>query len=115
MATKVALTIFFVLAVDLVTSQTLLAKTETDADIKMREQMVKMSRDLGVTCVYCHNPENFKESKNKNFAVAAQHMKITKLLNSDKGFGGKPEVTCFVCHQGKAKFEYELSGPSQLK
>ncbi len=83
------------------------AKPEADADMKIRDQMVQISRELGVTCTYCHNSENFKDSKNKNFGIALKHMKITQLLNSDQGFKGKPAVTCYVCHQGEAKFDYD--------
>lgn len=83
------------------------AKPEVDADMKIREQMVQISRELGVTCTYCHNSENFKDAKNKNFAIAHDHMRITQVLNSDQGFKGKPKVTCYVCHQGEAKFDYD--------
>ncbi len=83
------------------------AKPEPDADMKVREQMVQISRELGVTCTYCHNSENFKDPKNKNFGIARDHIRITQLLNSEQGFKGKPKVTCYVCHQGEAKFDYE--------
>ena len=99
---------FAVIVVLLFSANSLLeAKSEPDADMKVRDQMVQISRELGVTCTYCHNSENFKDSKNKNFGIALKHLKITQLLNSDQGFKGKPAVTCYVCHQGEAKFEYD--------
>ncbi len=84
------------------------AKAEGDADIKTRELMVQVSKELGVTCTYCHNSENFKDSKNKNFGIARDHFRILKSLNSEQGLNGRPKVSCFVCHQGKAKFEYAM-------
>jgi hypothetical protein len=84
------------------------SKTEKDADLKLREQMVQMSKELGVTCAYCHNSENFKEAKNKNFKIALEHLKITNMLNSEKAFHGKPMITCYSCHQGHAQYQYSL-------
>lgn len=85
------------------------SKTEKDADLKMREQMVQMSKELGVTCAYCHNPENFKDAKNKKFKIALEHLKITQLLNSEKAFNRKPLITCYSCHQGHAQYQYNLA------
>ena len=85
------------------------SKTEQDNDLKVREEMVQISKELGVTCTHCHDPENFKDAKNKNFKVAFEHLKITKLLNSQQAFNGKPKITCFACHQGHAQYTFELS------
>lgn len=89
------------------------AKTEADSDLKTRDLMLQVSRELGVTCTYCHNSENFKDSKNKNFGIARDHFRILHSLNSESGFNAKPKVSCFVCHQGKAKFEYAMKPDPQ--
>ena len=82
------------------------AKPELDTDLKLRAQMVQISKELGVTCTFCHNSENFKDSKNKNFITAKDHFRVLAILNSDQGFKSKPKVTCYTCHKGQSKFEY---------
>lgn len=69
---------------------------------KVRQEMIIISRQLGVTCTECHNVQNFKNADKKSFKVALEHMKITALL-SDHGMNGKtgPAASCFMCHQGK--------------
>ena len=68
----------------------------------VREQMLTISRELGVTCTECHHVENFKNDDKKNFKIAREHMKLTQLIK-DHGFSGnkEPESTCYMCHRGK--------------
>ncbi len=82
------------------------AKSELDPELKLRGQMVQVSKDLGVTCTFCHSAENFKDSKMANFAIAREHFRVVRILNSEQGFNGKPQVSCYTCHQGRAKFDY---------
>lgn len=96
------------------------ALAQTPAKIKseeelMREQMVTISRQLGVTCTKCHNTENFKSDKKMEFKVAKEHMKITQLL-IDSGMDGKrgPKASCYMCHRGELKPRYqEPAGTNQ--
>ncbi|MNK38582.1 Photosynthetic reaction centre cytochrome C subunit [compost metagenome] len=83
---------------------------------QIRDEMVKISRELGVTCAECHNVNNFTEAKKATFKVSREHMKITQLLK-ERGFDGKkgPEASCYMCHRGKLKPDYKepLSAKAQ--
>lgn len=83
---------------------------------KMREVMVTMSRQLGVTCTACHNTENFRSDKNPSFKIAREHMKITQLL-IDGGMNGKtgPKADCYMCHRGELKPPYQEKISPMLK
>lgn len=75
---------------------------------KIREQMVTISRELGVTCTECHNVSNFASDEKKSFKVGREHMKLTQMLK-DNGFDGKkgPEATCYMCHRGKLRPDFK--------
>lgn len=75
---------------------------------KIREEMVTISRELGVTCTECHNVQNFTDDSKKTFKVSKEHMKLTQLLK-DNGFDGKkgPMSTCYMCHRGKLRPDYK--------
>ena len=77
-----------------------------DWDLKKREEMVKMSRELGVTCTHCHDVGNFTSGKKKTYQTALKHIRITANLNGKNGFNGRPKVTCYLCHRGKVKPDY---------
>lgn len=87
--------------------------TATAAAIKaseeqMREQMIVISRQVGVTCTTCHNTDNFKSDKKDSFKIAKEHMKLTQLL-IDGGMNGKtgPKADCYMCHRGQLKPDYK--------
>lgn len=75
---------------------------------KIREEMVTISRELGVTCTECHNVQNFADDGKKSFKVGKEHMKLTQMLK-ENGFDGKkgPMATCYMCHRGKLMPEYK--------
>lgn len=75
---------------------------------KIREEMIVISRELGVTCNECHNVQNFKSDTKKSFKVSLEHMKLTRML-SENGLDGKkgPKATCYMCHRGKLMPEYK--------
>ncbi len=77
---------------------------EMTADPKFeaeRESMIKMSRQLGITCAYCHDVKNYKNGSMKTFKVAKAHQELVSSLN--KQYRGKiSNVDCFMCHRGKA-------------
>jgi len=96
-------------------------RAQTPSKIKseeeqMREVMVTMSRQLGVTCTACHNTENFKSAEKTTFKVAKEHMKITQLL-IDAGMNGKqgPKADCYLCHRGELKPNFKEKVPPMLK
>lgn len=83
------------------------SKIKTDEEL-MRESMLVISRQLGVNCTTCHNPENFRSDKKVEFKVAREHMKLTQLL-IDSGLDGKkgPKASCYMCHRGELKPKYQ--------
>lgn len=77
-------------------------------DIEMRNWMVQISKELGITCAECHNTKNFKDGSSQNFKVALNHMMILKQINDGfKKDWRRPEASCFMCHQGKLRPEYK--------
>lgn len=84
-------------------------------DMETREQMQIMSRQLGVTCVECHNLKDFTENKKPNFKTGLAHMKIVELLKQN-GMDGKngPAASCFMCHRGELKPAYKEK-PNEIK
>ena len=79
---------------------------EKDAYPNVRESMITMSRQLGVTCTYCHDIENFKSSTKPTFKIAKTHMGAVESLNAGMVLGGKMKADCFMCHRGEAKYIY---------
>lgn len=81
---------------------------------QIRQSMVTISRELGVTCTECHNVQNFQESSKKNFKVGLEHMKLTQMLK-ENGFDGKkgPEATCYMCHRGKLRPDFKEPVPGK--
>lgn len=75
----------------------------------IREQMMVISRQLGVTCSACHNLKNFASTEKPEFGVSKEHMKITQIL-IDSGMDGRdkrPKADCFMCHRGQLKPNYK--------
>lgn len=87
--------------------------TQTDPDIVMRESMVVMARQLGVTCTHCHDPNNFKSSSMRTHTIAREHMRATAWLNTKDGLGGKPKVDCYTCHRGEVVPKPEKVAPKK--
>ncbi len=77
------------------------AKIKTEEDI-IRENMLSISRQLGVSCNVCHDSENFKSDKKVQFKIAKDHIRITQVL-IDSGMDGKkgPKASCYMCHRGE--------------
>jgi|GEM_PF-227787 len=80
--------------------------TETE----VREQMIKISAELGVACTECHNVNNFRDESLVNFRVAREHMKLVEVLKSAgmNGQKNQPEASCFTCHRGQLKYEHKM-------
>lgn len=75
---------------------------------EIREQMITISRELGVTCTECHKVSNFADGSKKSFKVGKEHMKLTQMLK-ENGLDGKkgPAATCYMCHRGKLMPDYK--------
>lgn len=83
------------------------SKIKTNED-KVRQEMIVIARQLGVTCTECHNVNNFASNEKKSFKVAKDHMRIVETLRSN-GFDGKkgPEASCYMCHTGELRPDYK--------
>lgn len=78
-------------------------------DAAIREQMMLISRQLGVSCTACHNIKNFADGSKREFAVAKDHMRLTQVL-IDAGMDGKEKrskADCYMCHRGKLMPDYK--------
>ena len=107
--------LIWVLTGSLVFAQTP-SKLKTEEEL-MREQMVGMSKELGVTCTTCHNSENFKSDKKMEFKVAKEHMKLTQLL-IDAGMNGQnkaPKASCYMCHRGELRPPFQMPSENTHK
>lgn len=76
---------------------------------EIRQEMITISRQLGVTCTECHNVKNFKDDSKKSFKVSLKHIKMVEFLklNGLSGNNSEPEASCFMCHKGKLHFKYK--------
>jgi photosynthetic reaction center cytochrome c subunit len=54
---------------------------------------------LGVECNYCHVEGNFPSDDKRTKQTARQMMTMLFAINKNN-FDGRPEVSCFTCHQG---------------
>lgn len=74
-------------------------------DEEIREQMIVISRQLGVNCLSCHETENFASAKKLEFRVAKDHMRLVQMLidNGFNGQSGSPKADCYMCHRGVLK------------
>ncbi len=81
-------------------------KVNPDQEIRMRDHMIEVSRQMGVTCNYCHDVKNFRNRDMKAWKKGKEHMRIVELLNT-KGFIHGPKADCYLCHRGKAVPDYK--------
>jgi photosynthetic reaction center cytochrome c subunit len=54
---------------------------------------------LGVECNYCHVDQNFPSDDKQSKQTARRMMTMLFAINQNN-FEGRPEVSCFTCHQG---------------
>ncbi len=87
-------------------------------DQNYRNYMIKISRQLGITCNTCHNTSHFESPEKIQFKIAKDHMRITQAL-VDAGFDGKngrAMADCYMCHRGQLKPDYiEPFDPMTMK
>jgi len=79
------------------------------SDEEIRKQMLTISRQLGVSCLACHETENFAANKKIEYRVAKEHMRLVQVLidNGMDGQGNRPKADCFMCHRGTLKPAYK--------
>lgn len=105
------------LSFDLSRAQAESAQNLKKSEEKVREEMIVISRQLGVTCTECHNVQDFKNGDKKTFKVGLEHIKLTEMLreNGMNGKSGRPEASCFMCHHGKLRPDYKEALPTEGK
>jgi hypothetical protein len=88
------------------------ADVVTRSEQEVRDEMLLWSRQLGVTCVYCHDLENFKNPAKETFKISLKHSEMVKVLQQevfqdrDRGNKIKVKVECYMCHRGLERPEY---------
>ncbi len=96
-------------------------KDSIDKEDETRKQMMNWSRHLGVTCVFCHNQDNFKSDEKPSFKKALKHWQMVRLINEevfterDKGGTLKVEADCFMCHRGVSVPKYKEPPQNLMK
>jgi len=58
-----------------------------------------MAGSMGVSCNYCHVPNQFAKDDKAAKQTARQHLQMTRALN-EANFEGKTVVNCATCHRG---------------
>lgn len=105
---QAAIVLAIILGFQQVSSGTEKSTPVSASDQAIRDSMVKMARQLGVTCNACHDVKNFKDGSMEKFKIAKEHMKVVELINT-QGFTSKkaPKADCFMCHRGKSIPDYK--------
>ena len=91
----------------------LFSQTKGVVTTEIKEKMMTWSRQLGVTCVSCHNLENFKDDSKLTFKVALKHDKMVRVLQEevfnerDHAKELKVKVQCYMCHRGQQNPDYK--------
>lgn len=74
---------------------------------KYREQMITISRQLGVTCTHCHDSRNYRDASKKTHQIAKAHMEMVDMINEKYKHSFSAQVDCYMCHKGVAKPEFK--------
>ncbi len=72
-------------------------------DSQLSAIMNYFNASLGVQCTFCHVRENNAMAFDKDHehkTIAREMIKMVQEVNKNN-FGGKTEVSCFTCHQGR--------------
>lgn len=74
---------------------------------KYRDQMIVISRQLGVTCNHCHDTRNYRDSSKATHKIAKAHMEMVDMINEKFKHSFSDKVDCYMCHKGIAKPEFK--------
>jgi len=66
------------------------------------EVMTQFTKDLGVTCAFCHVGSDMDRDDKPTKQTARRMILMTNRINASE-FGGRNLVTCGTCHRGSAK------------
>jgi hypothetical protein len=86
-----------------------LHSSKPDEQQVKRLRMLSISKQLGVTCVHCHNLKDFRDGSKAAYKVGLEHIRITDWLNSKAGLNKKPTIDCIHCHRGDIRPKIEIS------
>jgi hypothetical protein len=64
------------------------------------DAMRSFSMSLGSDCEFCHVQGKFESDDKPAKAMARKMIAMTRTIN-EQNFGGRSEVRCYTCHQGK--------------
>lgn len=74
---------------------------------KFRPQMLEISRQLGVTCIHCHDSRNYRDSSKPTHKIAKAHMEMVDMINEKYKDSFSAKVDCYMCHKGVSKPEFK--------
>lgn len=74
---------------------------------KFRPQMLTISRQLGVTCIYCHDSKNYRDASKPTHQIAKAHMEMVDMINEKFKNSFSDKIDCYSCHKGVARPEFK--------
>ncbi len=74
---------------------------------KYRDQMITISRQLGVTCNHCHDTKNYRDASKKTHQIAKAHIEMVDMINDKYKNSFSEKVDCYMCHKGVVKPEFK--------
>ena len=82
-------------------------KSALDLELQYREFMLSITRQIGVTCDYCHDPKNFKDASKEAYRISKEHIRLVDWLNKENFLKSTAQkVSCYTCHRGEAKYQH---------
>jgi hypothetical protein len=85
---------------------------------RLLRTMQGFTRSLGVSCTHCHVADHFDSEDKEEKQVARDMMAMTRAINEEyiKKMTAlekdKPNVSCMLCHRGRAHAGEELRPPT---
>ena len=85
---------------------------------RLLRTMQSFTRSLGVSCTHCHVAEQWDSEDKEEKQVTRDMMGMTRAINEDyikkiKALEkDKPNVTCMLCHRGRAHAGEDLRPPT---
>lgn len=77
-------------------------KNMTEAQIK--PHMEKMSKEIGVKCVFCHNVKDYTSEEKPMKDFVRHKIQMVEWLNAKyRPKDAKWEYSCYSCHRGQVK------------
>jgi hypothetical protein len=71
--------------------------------LQLQTTMALFAQSLGVSCAYCHVPDEFDRDDRPAKLTARKMIRMLHAVNDN--FNGTQPVSCWTCHRGKTKPE----------